>query len=79
MLIEQSDQSREFAPELRECVIGAFPSAILRGAFSAYCAEPSKLSLITGLVFRRSLYGEVRQSQCEAVSLLISTFSEGRP
>ena len=56
MFIEKSDQSREFAPQLRECAIGAFPSAILRGTFSAHRRDRSKMSLITGLVFRRSLY-----------------------
>jgi len=72
MFIEQSDQSREFAPQLRECVIDAFPSAILQGAFSAYCPEPPKLSLITGLVFRRSLYVEGCEWQRVSVNALRS-------
>jgi hypothetical protein len=56
MFIEQSDQSCEFAPQLRECAIGAFPSAMLRGTFSGHRRNRSKMSLIIGVVFRRSLY-----------------------
>ena len=54
--IEESDRSCEFAPQLRECAIGAFPSAMLRGTFSCHRRNRSTTSLIIGLVFRRSLY-----------------------
>jgi hypothetical protein len=56
MFIEQSDQSRKFAPQLRDRAIRAFPSAMLRGTFSGHRRNLSKMSLIIGLVFRRSLY-----------------------
>src|SRR5258708_1478728 len=49
MFIEQSDQSRKFAPQLRECAISAFPFAILRGTFSSHRRNCSTMSLITGL------------------------------
>ena len=64
MFIEQSDQSRKFAPQLREYAIGAFLSAILRGMFFADRRGPSRLSLITGLVFRRSLASWSREWHC---------------
>jgi hypothetical protein len=51
MFIEQSDQSRKFAPQLRECAIGAFPSAILRGTFSGHRRNRSKMSLIIGSLY----------------------------
>ena len=56
MFIEQSDQSRKFAPQLRECAMGRISSAILRDTFSGHRRNRSKMSLIIGLVFRRSLY-----------------------
>ena len=58
--IEKSDRSLEFAPELRECVIDGFRSAISRGGFSAHRREPSRMSLITGHECRRS-----GDSRCE--------------
>jgi hypothetical protein len=51
MFIEQSDQSRECAPQLRECAIGAFPSAILRGTFSGHRRNRSTMSLIIGSLY----------------------------
>jgi len=53
MFIEQSDQSRKCAPQLRAFVIDVFPWAILRGMFFADRGDPSELSLITGLESQR--------------------------
>jgi hypothetical protein len=65
MFIEQSDQSRRFAPQLRESAIGAFPSAIVRGTFSGHRQNRSQMSLIIGHVFRRSLVA--RGDECHGV------------
>ena len=56
MFIEQSDQSRKFAPQLRDCAIGAFPSAIFARHIFGHRRYRSQMPLIIGLVFRRSLY-----------------------
>ena len=70
MFIEQSDQSRKCAPQLRAFVIDVFPWAILRGMFFADRGDPSELSLITGLVFRSSLYAEHDEWHCGSVNTL---------
>jgi DNA-binding XRE family transcriptional regulator len=46
------------------------PSAILRGRFSGHGRNRSKMSLIIGLVCRRSLYVLRGEWQCEAVNEL---------
>ncbi len=70
MFIEQSDQSRKFAPQLRECAIGAFPSAMLLGTFSGHRRNCSKMSLIIGLAFRRSLCEFGREWHCVSMNEL---------
>jgi DNA-binding transcriptional regulator YiaG len=69
MFIEQSDQSRKFAPNSANVRSGISLSN-LRDTFSDRRRHRSKMSLIIGLVFRRSLYAEHDEWHCGSVNTL---------